>query len=162
MVNLWRSFHDEIIFVTNSSQNTCCDDLGDFCDECILSLMSTSLVVHADGIACAPHRGTAPPARALPANTFSHPPRPYNIQVPPLPLPRPEVHRSTARSDRAHGAPPAGRLPALPHPSAATNRRLVSPSSFPPLPRPRAPPEWPNSGEPRRPPCPGTTLCLFL
>jgi hypothetical protein len=110
---------------------------------------------HAGGPACAPQRDAAPPARAPPASTFSQPPRPYNLPVPPLPLPRPEVRRSTARSDRAPWTPPAGQLPAPLRPSAATNRLWVSPSSFPaPSPaepatgavqfRLEPPPPWPR------------------
>jgi hypothetical protein len=45
---------------------------------------------------------------------------------PPALHPRPGALRSRARRARAHGAPPAGQLPALLHPSAATNQQLVS------------------------------------
>jgi hypothetical protein len=60
--------------------------------------------------------------------------RPYSLPVPPLPLPRPEARLSTARSDRAHGAPPAGRLPVPPpirvHKSTAGEPLFLS-HSFP-------------------------------
>jgi hypothetical protein len=55
---------------------------------------------------------------------------PYNLPVPPLPLPRPGVRRSRARRGRAPCALPAGQLPVLLRPSSATNRLLVSPLKF--------------------------------
>jgi hypothetical protein len=45
VVNQWRSFNDELVFVTSSSQNNFSDDFRASCDEGGPSLMSTSLIV---------------------------------------------------------------------------------------------------------------------
>jgi hypothetical protein len=98
----------------------------------------------------------------LPANTAAG--QPLSIAAlallepiaPPSTRPRPEARRNRARRGRAHGAPPAGQLPAPLRPPAATNRLWVSPSPFPtPSPvkpatgaaqfRPEPPPPWPRA-----------------
>jgi hypothetical protein len=85
----------------------------------------------------------------------SQPPRPYNLPVPLVLLPKPRGRRNRARGGRVPWAPPAGQVPAPLRRSAATNRLWVSPSSFPtPSPakpatgavqfRPEPPPPWPR------------------
>jgi hypothetical protein len=95
------------------------------------SASTVQAAAHAGGPSCAPHRGATPPARAPPASTFSQPPsRPYNLLVPPLPLPRPEVRRSTARSDRAPWAGHklvVGKPLVLPHPFPDQTRHRSRP-----------------------------------
>jgi hypothetical protein len=49
--------------------------------------------------------------------------------APPHPSPRPEPHRTEPHRGRASWAPPAGLAQAIFHPSAATNRSMVSPST---------------------------------
>jgi hypothetical protein len=123
--------------------------------KCRASASTAQAAAHAGGPACAPHRGAAPPARAPPASTARSPPRPYNLPVPLVLLPKPRGRRNRARGGRVPWAPPAGQVPAPLRRSAATNRLWVSPSSFPtPSPakpatgavqfRPEPPPPWPR------------------
>jgi hypothetical protein len=81
-----------------------------------------------------------------------------NRPAPTAPPPRPDHSRTKAFRGGAPWPPVDGRPPVLPHPSTATNRLLVSPSTFPPIPRPNPSPECLNSGEPRRLVRPGATL----
>jgi hypothetical protein len=74
------------------------------------------------------------------------------------PPPRPEPCQTEPHRGQPPWAPAAGRSPVLPHTSTATNRSMVSPSTFSTHPPAESPPEWLNSGEPRRPAAPGTTL----
>jgi hypothetical protein len=50
--------------------------------------------------------------------------------APPHPSPKPEHRRTEPHRGQAAWAPPAGLAQAISHPSAATNRSLVSPSTF--------------------------------
>jgi hypothetical protein len=54
-----------------------------------------------------------------------------NRPAPTAPPPRPDHSRTKAFRGGARWPPVAGRAPVLPHPSTATNRLSVSPSTFP-------------------------------
>lgn len=49
---MWRSYNDEVIFVTKTSQMNICDDIGIFSDERWTSSMWTSLLVGCEPLAC--------------------------------------------------------------------------------------------------------------
>jgi hypothetical protein len=83
---------------------------------------------------------------------------PTTFPAPPPPLPG----RTSAGPRRSAAVPPGRRSPAA-HRCFPTNPRpqigdWCAPQPTPPIPQPIPPPEWLNSGEPRRPARPGTTL----
>jgi hypothetical protein len=53
-----------------------------------------------------------------------------NLPAPTVPPPRPERRRTEQRRGQAPWAPPAGHPPMFPHTSVATNRSMMSPSTF--------------------------------
>jgi hypothetical protein len=108
---------------------------------------------------CASSRAPPPLARVARSSAVQQLHRVYKTRpAPPHPPPRPQPRRTEPHRGQVAWAPPDGPHRRFSHPSATTNRRVVSPSTFSTHPPAESPTEWLNSGEPRRPAAPGTTL----